>query len=146
MGMIANLEMHNGHRNQNLTGFDQFFSDLGITLPEAAFPTKEYTGKTRVVVPTNQSVLSKGEDFYQRIRILSAVNNISGKMMWRPLGHGKFKAVEMKKMDRNVFEVAIPADEITSDFEYFIEVAAGAELVKFPATTPEINRTVVLIN
>jgi hypothetical protein len=146
MGMIANLEMHNGNRSQNLIGQDKFLQEHGVILPAEAFPGKEYTGKTRVIVPTNESILSKGTDFYLRVRVLSAEKSVSGKLIWRNLGDGKFKALELKKMDRNVFEVTIPASEIKDDFEYYIEVSAGSELVKFPATTPDINRTVVLMN
>lgn len=145
MGMIANLEMHNGLRSKNLTGYDQFLQELGVTLPPEAFPGKEYSGKTRVIVPTNESLLAKGEDFYLRVRVLSPEKSVSGKLMWKNLGQGDYRAVDLKKMDRNVFEVTIPASEITTDFEYYIEVAAGKEVVKFPVTTPDLNRTVVVM-
>ena len=145
MGMVANLEMHNGQRSQNLTGQDKFLQELGVKLPEEAFPTIEYTGKTRVIVPTDESILAKGKDFYLRVRVLSAENSVSGKLIWRIMGNGKFKTIELKNMGRNVFEVTIPASEINDDFEYYIEVSAGSELVKFPITTPDLNRTVVLM-
>ncbi len=146
MGMIANLEMHNGHRNQNLTLNDKIFQELGIELPPAAFPGKEYTGKTRIIVPTDESILRKGKEFYLRVRVLSSENSVSGKLVWKNMGTVENHEVALKKMDRNVFEVSIPASEITADFEYFIEVAAGKESVTFPVTSPGINRTVVLMN
>ena len=145
MGMLANLEMHSGRKNQNLTGQDKFLQELGVIIPAEAFPGKAYTGKTRVIVPTDESILSKGKDFYLRIRVLSTAKNISGKLLWRNLGDGKFKVIWLKRMDRNVFEVGIPASEISDDFEYYVEISADNELVKFPSTTPEINRTVVLM-
>ena len=145
MGMLANLEMHNGKHNKTLIGQDQFLQDMGVTLPNDAFPAKEYKGKTRVIVPTNESILSKGKDFYLRVRVLSSENSISGYLMWKNMGTVDYRKVELKKMDRNVFEVSISSSEITDDFEYYIEVTAGKELVKFPITTPGINRTVVLM-
>ncbi|MGE5449196.1 MAG: hypothetical protein ACM3PR_12575 [Bacteroidales bacterium] len=145
MGMIANLEMHNGQRSQYLLGQDQFFSELGMQLPKEAFPSKEYTGKTRVIVPTNESILAVGNDFYLRIRVLSSENSVNGKLFWRQLGNGKYEVIDLKKMDRNVFEITIPASQIKDDFEYYIEVSAGNEIVKFPVTTPDLNRTVVLV-
>ena len=145
MGMLANLEMHSGRKNQYLTGQDKFLQEFGMTVPAEALPGKEYTGKTRVIVPTDESILSKGKDFYLRVRVLSSAKNISGKLLWRNLGNGKFKVIWLKRMDRNVFEVDIPASELNADFEYYLEVSAGNELIKFPATTPEINRTVVLM-
>ena len=145
MGILANLEMHNGHLNQVLTGQDKFLAEMGVTLPETAFSSKEYTGKTRVIVPTDESILAKGKDYYLRVRVLSAEKNISGKLMWKDLGSTEYKELALSKVDRNVFEVSIPAAEITNDFEYCIEVSAGKDLVIFPVTSPEINRTVVLM-
>jgi len=118
---------------------------MGVTLPETAFSSKEYTGKTRVIVPTDESILAKGKDYYLRVRVLSAEKNISGKLMWKDLGSTEYKELALSKVDRNVFEVSIPAAEITNDFEYCIEVSAGKDLVIFPVTSPEINRTVVLM-
>jgi len=146
MGILANLEMHSDHRNQNLTGQDKYLQELGVVLPAEAFLTKEYSGKPRVIGTTDQSILSRGEDFYLRVRVLATDKNVKGKLLWRTFGQGEFKSVELLKMDRNVFEILIPASEITADFEYYLEVSAGSELVKFPATTPEINRTVVVMN
>jgi hypothetical protein len=145
MGMIANLEMHNSHLNKVLTAQDQFFKDLGITLPENAFPSKNYSGKTRIIVPTDESILAKGKDFSLRVKVLSSEKEITGKLLWKKLGGTDYMSIEFKKMERNVFEVNIPSAEITGDFEYYIEVSVGKELVKFPATSPEINRTVVIM-
>jgi hypothetical protein len=145
MGMLANLEMHNYKHNQIITGHDSYLKELGVDLPAEAFPSTEYTGKTRVIVPTDESILSKGKDFYLRVRILSSEKDISGKLKWKKLGPFEYKEITLKKMDRNVFEVTIPATDITDDFEYCIEVSAGKELVTFPVTSPGINRTVVLM-
>jgi hypothetical protein len=96
-------------------------------------------------VPTNESILAVGNDFYLRIRVLSSENSVNGKLFWRQLGNGKYEVIDLKKMDRNVFEITIPASQIKDDFEYYIEVSAGNEIVKFPVTTPDLNRTVVLV-
>ena len=145
MGMLANLEMHNFRHNQTITRYDKFLKELGVDLPAEAFPSKEYIGKTRVIVPTDESILSKGKDFYLRVRVLSSESVISGKLKWKNFGTFEYKEIVLKKMDRNVFEVNIPASEINDDFEYCIEVTAGKELVIFPVTSPGINRTVVLM-
>jgi hypothetical protein len=145
MGMLANLEMHNYMHNQAITGQDKYLKEWGVNLPSAAYPTGEYTGKTRIIVPTDESILTKGKDFNLRVRVLSAENEISGKLKWKKLGPFEYKEIALKKMNRNVFEVQIPASEITDDFEYCVEVLAGKELVTFPVTSPGINRTVVLM-
>ena len=145
MGTLANLEMHNLGKRNYLFGYDRFLQSLGLTLPYNCFPTKLYSGKTRVIVTSNESILEKNNDFYLRVRVLAATKTISGKLFWRFLGKGNFQAVELKKMDRNVFEETIPKSEISTDFEYYLEVFTGSELVKFPITSPEINRTVVVM-
>ncbi len=145
MGTLANMELHNLRRNQYLTGHDDFLAGLGIQLPAEAFPPKEYQGKTRVIVTTQQSIIEKGEDFYLRVRVLSESSDISGQLMWRSLGKGSFKAVDLQNMARNVFEVRIPATEIDTDFEYYILVDAGGEVVPYPATAKNINQTLVLL-
>lgn len=145
MGMLANLEMHNFRHNQSITGNDKYLKELGVDLPSDAFPSTEYTGKTRVIVTSDESILSSGKDFYLRVRVLSQEKEITGKLKWKQLGPFEYKEIPLKKMNRNVFEVAIPESEITDDFEYCIEVSAGKEVVTFPVTSPGINRTVVLM-
>jgi hypothetical protein len=146
MGTLANLELHNLRRNQYLTGHDAFLRELGVILPAEAFPPKEYTGNTRVFVTTLPSIMERGEDFYLRVRVLSKADNISGQLLWRTLGKGPFNAVDLHRMARNVFEVRIPADKINEDFEYYILVEAGAEIIPYPATSNEINLSVVLLD
>jgi hypothetical protein len=146
MGTLANLELHNLRRNQYLTGHDGFLRGLGVQLPAEAFPPKEYAGKTRVIVTTRPSIIEKGEDFYLRVRVLSETPNISGQLMWRALGKGPFNTAGLRHMARNVFEARIPADEIIEDFEYYILVDAGGEIIPYPATSKQINLSVVLLD
>jgi hypothetical protein len=146
MGTLANLELHNLRRNQYLTGHDGFLYGLGVQLPATAFPPKEYTGKTRVILTTQPSILERGEDLYLRVRILSGAGDISGKLMWRALGEGSFTGVDLLHMSRNVFEVRIPGEDISKDFEYYILVYAGDEIIPYPATSKQVNLSVVLID
>ena len=66
--------------------------------------------------------------------------------MRRALGRGSFNAVDLRHMARNVFEVRIPADEINEDFEYYVLVDAGGEIIPYPATSKQINLSVVLLD
>ena len=146
MGTLANLELHNLRRNKYLTGHDGFLLGLGVQLPAEAFPPKEYAGKTRVIVTTRPSIIGKEDDLYLRVRVLSEASDISGQLMWRTLGKGPFNAVHLRHMARNVFEVRIPADEINEDFEYYILVDAGGDIIPYPATAKQINLSVVLLD
>jgi len=146
MGTLANLELHNLRRNRYLTGHDGFLRGLGVQLPAAAFPPKEYTGKTRVILTTQPSILERGEDLYLRVRILSEASDVSGKLMWRALGEGSFTGVDLRHMARNVFEVRIPGEDIHKDLEYYILVYAGDEIIPYPSTSKQLNLSVVLID
>ncbi len=146
MGTLANLELHNLRRNQYLTGHDGFLQQLGVHLPAEAFPPKEYTGKTRVIVTACPSIIGEGEDFSLRVRVLSESPDISGRLVWRTLGKGPFNIVDLSHLARNVFEARIPADRIEGDFEYYIQIAAGDELIPYPATAKHVNLSVVLLD
>jgi hypothetical protein len=146
LGTLANLEMHNMRMLGCLTGHDQFLiSLLGRELPPEAFLSMDYPGKSRVIVTTDQGILEKGEDFCIRVRVLSQPGEISGTIHWKPLGSGKYQEDALKRLDRNVFEVTIPACVIFDDFEYYISVHTGKEQLIYPATAKNINKTVVIL-
>ena len=145
LGTIANLEMHNIRMNGNLTGHDEFLKDvLKEDLPDEARVPTSYSGAVRIIVTTNQSVLPKGEDFYLRIRVLSVTDNISGKLYYRYLGQKDYAIAELKPVASHVFEVTIPAASVADDFEYYVKVEAGDEIV-YPVTAGNINQVVVIL-
>ena len=146
LGTLANLELHNLRKLNYLYGHDPYLEELGIVLPDEAYLPMEYAGETRLIVSGCPSILAKGEDAYLRLRVLSASRVISGELMWRALGNGKYSALKLEQIARNVFHVRIPADLITGDFEYFISVNAGAEEIQYPLTARSINHTVVILN
>jgi hypothetical protein len=146
MGTLANLELHNLRGNRYLTGHDDFLREMGVQLPAEAFPPKGYAGKTRVIVTTRPSIIEKEQDFCLRVRILSESPDISGRLVWRTLGKGPFNAVDLGHIARNVFEARIPAGKIDDDFEYYILVDAGGEVITYPSTAKKINLSVVLLD
>ena len=146
MGTLANLELHNLRGNRYLAGHDDYLRSLGVQLPAEAFPPNEYTGRTRVILTTLPSIIEKEEDFCLRVRVLSESPDISGRLMWRTLGKGPFNAVDLGHMARNVYEARIPAGKIDDDFEYYILVDAGGEIIPYPATAKQINLSVVLLD
>jgi hypothetical protein len=97
------------------------------------------------VATTLQSVLSRGEDFYTRIRVLSEKDSLSVKIYYRGLGERKFAMADLKPMANHVFEAHLPAQVIPEDFEYYIQVETDADKVLFPATAGNINLAVVIL-
>jgi len=146
LGTIANLEMHNIRKNGNLTGNDEYLkSVLKSALPENAIIPTGYSGVTRVIVTTNQSILQNGEDFYLRIRVLSETDNLSGLLYYRPLGTKKYISAELKLIGSHVFDIRLPSEMIPDDFEYYIEVSDKREEVLYPATAGMINIPVIIL-
>ncbi len=145
LGTLANLELHNLRKLDYLYGHDPYLEELGIALPPDAYLPSMYDGPTRIITTGCPSVLLEGEDLYLRVRVLSSAREIHGELMWRRLGSGKFSAVQLERVNRNVFQAGIPADEIKGDFEYFISVDAAGEEIMYPVTARNINNTAVIL-
>jgi len=146
LGTIANLEMHNMRKNGNLTGHDEYLKEIiKSDLPEKTMLSKKYSGATRIVVVTNQSVLQKGEDFYLRIRVLSESDNISGKIFYMKLGDKNYSAEDLKLISSHVFEVKLTSAKIPDDFEYYLQVSDGKRKALYPATAGSINSSVIIL-
>jgi hypothetical protein len=146
LGTIVNLEMHNIRKNGNLTGHDNYLkSVLKSGLPENAIVPVAYSGVTRVVITSNQSILQKDEDFYLRIRVLSESENLSGKIYYRIMGTKKYSSADLKLMGSHVFEANLSAEKIPDDFEYYIEVSDGKEKVLYPSTAGNINNATIVL-
>ena len=61
----------------------------------------------------------------------------------RPLGQGTWKILEASPQARAVWRAELPA--ATEDFEYLVEAqTAGRSILRWPATAPQINQTVVV--
>ena len=56
----------------------------------------------------------------------------SPKLYWRPLGKGNFASIPLEHLARGVYTVALPADAVKDDFEYYIQVAVGGQTIQFP--------------
>jgi hypothetical protein len=146
LGTIANLEMHNILKNGNLTGNDEYLkSVLKSGLPEKSNITDKYSGNTRIIVTSTQSILQNGDDFYLRIRVLSESEQLSGKLYYRLLGTKLYSSADLKLMGSHVFEVRVPVVKIPDDFEYYIEVSDGKGKVIYPVTAGVINNAVVIL-
>jgi len=145
LGTIANLEMHNIRKNGSLTGHDAFLeSVLNTNLPAEAMLSDKYTGKTRIVVTANQSILQKGEGFYIRIRVLSEGDNITGKIFFRRLGEKEYSTADLTNMASHVYEVRLPTHVIPDDFEFYIQVETDKDKILYPASAGNINQAVIV--
>ncbi len=144
LGAVANVEQQSLLRTQLLIAHDQRLERLlGEPLPATAQPWRNYRGPARVVVLTKRTSVNKGEPLVLPIVALDQQPMKSVLVKTRPLGKGRWRTVAAEHVARALYRVTLPA--ATEDFEYFVEtVTSGGKTLRWPATTPALNQTVVV--
>jgi hypothetical protein len=144
LGTICNVEQQSMLRTKLITVHDTKLQQLlGEPLPADAQPCPDYRGPARLVVLTARSSQRTGEALPLRIIALDKQPVKSVSVHVRPLGTGKWKEIPATHRARAVYEAKLAA--ATEDFEYFVETqTAGGQTLRWPATTPALNQTVVI--
>jgi hypothetical protein len=92
---------------------------------------------------TARGSAAKGEQLVLPIIALDKHQIESVVVRIRPLSRGEWSTVNAKRLDRAVYQAQLPA--AMDDFEYFAEAEiAGGQTLRWPATAPEFNHTVVI--
>jgi hypothetical protein len=143
LGNLANWQQH----VMNLA-FDQPVKELekliGEKLPTEAYPDPTPVYTSRIIVPEIRTSINKGEDFSMQL-IVTTDSPAKAELKYRVLGKKTYQTVALQPVGRKMYQVNIPANQLTDDFEYYIEVAKPAsETLRFPATAPGMNQTVVI--
>jgi hypothetical protein len=87
-----------------------------------------------------------GEDLRLKVIAVGAKAPGKGNLYWRPLGKGTFEKVPLEHVARGVYSARIPAAQIANnDIEYYVQASVDANTVRFPATAPVLNHTVVVM-
>jgi len=147
MGTVMNLEEHilpdliekPGRRLSEL---------LGAPLPAEADLRSGYSGPSRIIVPTLRSSIGKGERLKLKVIILDSGKPRTARLLWRGrFGRGPFQAVPLKHVARGVYTATFPEAATRSpELEYYIEVEdSKGTILRFPAASPELNQTVVVL-
>ncbi len=116
---------------------------LGADLPADAMPSKQYAGPPRVFVREVRSGIVAGETLKLTVIVMGSKPE-SPKLLWRPLGKGKFASVPLEHAARGVYTVTLPAAAAKDDFEYYIQVAVGGQTIQFPPAGAVMPQTVVV--
>ncbi len=144
MGTIANLEQHVRRHAGFLEAHDKALEQgLGSALPPEARPSKEYTGPTRILVPTVRSVVRRGEALTLPVMVLNSGVPSTGTVHFRAMGKGRWRKLPLAHVGRAVFEVQLPRAQETLEYYVTAETTSGRKWV-WPATAPELNQTVVV--
>jgi len=105
---------------------------------------REYPGEPRLFVPVVRTTLAASESLHLDAVVLGVKDPVAV-CHWRPLGGTSFQSAPLTHVDRGVCRIVLPAREIQGDFEYYVEVTTERTALRFPATAPELNQTVVLV-
>jgi hypothetical protein len=138
LGTVANWQQHIRDISLERTG-KQVEKLFGKPLPAECSPGDKQLPVNKMVVPTVRTALRKGEGLTLKVLFYGEIPS-SVVVKWRALGGSSYKTLEFKNTARNAFEVRIPSDQITSDFEYCIQ-AEGKEF-RFPAG--EMTQTIIV--
>jgi len=145
MGTVANWQQH--LLPGLLTQPGKELADiLGEPLPADAMPSDSYDGPPRLIVPTARASLTAGEDLRLKVIAVGAKAPARGSVYWRSLGKGTFEKAPLEHVARGVYSARIPAAQIANhDIEYYVQTSVGGKTVRFPATAPVLNQTVVVM-
>ncbi len=145
LGTVMNWESHNFPGLLTKPG-EELAKLLGEPLPaDAQLPTA-YRGPTRVIVPTVRTSVNPGEALDLRVLILSEDKPKDAAVYWRELGQGGFAKVRLSPVARGVHLAKLGAAQASQEaLEYYVEVQPRVgKAVRFPATAPKLNQTVVV--
>lgn len=104
---------------------------------------KTYALEPRIIVPTLRSSVRKDEALRLTFIVLQEQQPAEVTLLWRPLGVGEFRRVEVQHLVRVTYHVTLP--RAAESFEYRLEAkTADGKTILWPATAPAMNQTVVV--
>jgi hypothetical protein len=118
---------------------------LGESLPADALPGNVYHGQPRLMVPFVRTSLVAGEPL-RLTAIVLGMAPADAAVYWRPLGGGPFAKSPFVHVARGVYRLALPAEAVKADLEYYVQVSsADGRTLRFPATAPSFCQSVVVV-
>jgi hypothetical protein len=142
LGTMANWQQHNYAYYIYMPG-KEFEKIIKQNLPVSCWPSDKNLNVNRIIVSTLRTTLRKNENFKLKVIILD--NKVSSaKLFWKPITENNFIRTDLKNLNRSVWLAEIESKSISGDFEYYIEVKSSSGTMKFPATHPLNNQTVVV--
>ncbi|NQT53451.1 hypothetical protein HQ576_15440 [bacterium] len=118
---------------------------LGTPLPADSQPSEVYAGPPRLIVPTVRTSIKPGETLTLKVIVLAKKAPRGIALHWRPMGEGRFATVAMSRVARGVHTATFPPGGAKADLEYYVEARADGQVLRFPATAPAINQTLVTL-
>ncbi len=119
---------------------------LGGPLPDDARLSTVYRGRPRLIVPTARSSIRSGEVLSLKVMVLADAPPAKAVLHYREMGRGPFRPIPIEHVARGVYTAAFPPGGAKTDVEYYVEAAVSdGQSLRFPATAPKLNQTLVLM-
>jgi hypothetical protein len=145
MGTVANWQQHLLPSLITLPG-KELARILGEPLAADAIPPDTYNGPPHLIVPTVRTSLVAGEDLRLKAIVVSAQEPRDVTLCWRPLGQGTFERLPLARVARSVYSARVPAARMGENgIEYYVQASVAASAIRFPATAPVMNQTVIIV-
>ena len=143
IGTITSIE--SGCRGRIVSAHDAAIEKLlGQPVPAEAAPGTAYRGEPRIFVSSNGTQMTAADPLEFRAFVLAGETCERVTLYWRSLGEGAFKPVAATHRSRQAYRVTLPAQS-PGTLEYYLEaVLDGGRKVRWPATAPSLNQTVVV--
>ncbi len=109
---------------------------------------KKYDGDIRMFVSVVRTSLERGESLKLKVIVLGDIFK-KASLYYREMGSGKFEIRDIKHVNRGVYQVVISGEKLKSldTVEYYIDAETlGGVKLRWPATSPEINQTVIILD
>ncbi|MFO7782919.1 MAG: hypothetical protein R6W94_14980 [Spirochaetia bacterium] len=119
---------------------DELRRGLGRSIPAEAYPAREYQGEPRVFVAPARTSVREGESLSVTTTVLGT--DATPQVYLREMGASRFRAFSMRQVAAAVYTVELPAQ--ARDFEYHVVVESAGEELRWPATAPQRNHTVIV--
>ena len=100
--------------------------------PELPDPNPElFHLPTKLVIPTVQTLLQKGEDFHLKLIVIGGTKE-TPIFSYRILGDTIYKNIPFQKRKRWVYHITLPCSSIMDDFEYHITLKDKTTTLYYP--------------
>ncbi len=142
LGTIANWEQHLLPGAWERPGAE-LAGMLGGELPSDVVLPRGYDGPPRVIVPAARTSLEAGEPLALKVLVLAKVRPGTVTLRWREMGRGSFRSAPLSNVARGVYAVTLPPPG--ADIEYYVEAAADGTVVRYPASAPGTNQTLIVL-
>ena len=143
IGTITSIE--SGCRARIVSAHDAAIEKmLDAALPAEAAIRTAYRGEPRIFTSAPATQMPAAQAMEMRSFVLADSKCDRVTLYYRPLGEGAFKPLPATHRSRQAFRVALPA-QAGGTLEYYLEAElVGGRKLRWPASAPSINQTVVV--